>query len=60
VLGITYVRPDQVRPTILAYEVPVTAEDRDGVPVDEIVYVDANEGTVVLRVPRDQVDTASP
>lgn len=52
VLGITYVRPHGVRPGIVAYEVPVTSTGGDGVPVQELVYVDAFEGSVVLRVPR--------
>lgn len=52
VLGITYVRPHGVRPTLVAYEVPVTSTGADGVPVQELVYVDAFDGSVVLRVPR--------
>lgn len=51
VLGITYVRPHGVRPGIIAYEVPVTSTGGDGMPVQELVYVDAFEGSVVLRVP---------
>ncbi|MFY0526409.1 hypothetical protein ACN28I_25800 [Archangium gephyra] len=56
VLGITYVRPHGVRPSLVAqevYEVPVTTIGRDGVPVRELVYVDVFDGTVVLRVPLD-------
>ncbi|HZI02727.1 MAG TPA: hypothetical protein VEZ71_01830 [Archangium sp.] len=52
VLGITYVRPHGVRPGLVAYEVPVTSTGGDGVPVQELVYVDAFDGSVVLRVPR--------
>ncbi len=51
VLGITYVRPHDVRP-LRAYAVPVTADERDGLPVDEIVYVDVNDGSVLLKVAR--------
>lgn len=54
VLGITYVRPHGVRPAILAYEVPVMASDSDGRAMQELVYVDAMDGSVVLRVPRGQ------
>ena len=51
VLGITYVRPGGVRPAVMAYEVPVTTTDSDGMPVQELVYVDALDGSVLLRVP---------
>lgn len=51
VLGITYVRPGGVRPAVMAYEVPVTTTDSEGRTVQELVYVDANEGSVLLRVP---------
>jgi hypothetical protein len=51
VLGITYVRPHGVRPAIVAYEVPVTSNGSDGMPVRELVYVDASDASVVLRVP---------
>ncbi|WP_375770108.1 hypothetical protein NR798_04245 [Archangium gephyra] len=54
VLGITYVRPGGVRPAIVAYEVPVTSAGSDGMPVQELVYVDASDGSVVLRVPLEQ------
>ncbi len=54
VLGITYVRPHGVRPALRAYEVLVTRHDRDGLPVEELVYVDANDGSVLFRIPRDE------
>lgn len=53
VLGITYVRPHGVRPALLAYEVPVTTTSSDGMPVQELVYVDAHDGSVLLRLPRE-------
>ena len=54
--GITYVRPHGVRPALLAYEVPVTSTGSDGMPVEELVYVDAFDGSVLLRVPRGPSD----
>jgi hypothetical protein len=51
VLGITYVRPGGVRPAVMAYEVPVTTTDSEGRTMQELVYVDANDGSVLLRVP---------
>lgn len=55
VVGITYVRPGGVRPSssCLAYEVPVTTRDSEGRRVQELVYVDARDGSVLLRVPRE-------
>ena len=54
VVGITYVRPHAVRPSIVAYEVPVTSTGSDGMPVQELIYVDAFDGSMVLRVPLEQ------
>ncbi|MCY1073614.1 hypothetical protein [Archangium lansingense] len=59
VLGITYVRPHGVRPALLAYEVLVTTYDRDGLTLEELVYVDANDGSVLLRIPRNSVASES-
>lgn len=52
ILGITYVRPHGVRPMRMAYVVAVTTEAHDGVRMEELVYVDALDGSVLLEVPR--------
>ncbi|AKI99760.1 hypothetical protein ATI61_10944 [Archangium gephyra] len=59
VLGISYVRPHGVRPTLVADEVPayavsVTWSGGDGVLVRELVYVDVHDGAVLLRVPLEE------
>jgi hypothetical protein len=58
VVGITYVRPHGVRPGIVADEVPVyevlvTTANSEGQLVQELVYVDALDGSVLFRVARE-------
>jgi hypothetical protein len=58
VVGITYVRPHGVRPGIVAdevpvYAVPVTTTHSEGRLVQELVYVDALDGSVLFRIPRE-------
>ncbi|WP_044182789.1 M4 family metallopeptidase [Hyalangium minutum] len=48
---LVYVR-DTNENLVLAHEVRVTGARLDGIPVEDLVYVNANNGTVALRAPK--------